>query len=173
MKKAEKILAVDDLAARLKEAKALVLADYRGLTVAQISELRIQVKKAGGELMVVKNTLLTRALEAANLPVPLESLTGPTALAISMQDEVAPIKAINDYIKANSLPSFKQGVFEKSILSPEDVKKLADLPSKNELIAKLVGQLSSSTYRLVNVLVGNQQKLVYILQSIQNKGGEK
>lgn len=174
MKKSEKIFAVQDLTERLKQAKSIVLADYRGLKVSQMGELRSLVKKAGGELMVVKNSLLKLAAQQGGLPREFtegEFFRGPTAITISYQDELAPLKAINDFAKTASLPSFKSGIWEKRVLSAEEVQRLASLPSKNELMAKLVGQLFSPTYSLVNVLIANHQKLIYVL-SARMRGGE-
>jgi len=88
MKKQDKIFTVQNLAAQLKEAKTVVLTDYQGLTANQISQLRTMVKKVGGELMVVKNTLLQRALKEASLPVPENE--GPTAIVIGIEDEIEP-----------------------------------------------------------------------------------
>ncbi len=171
MKKTEKILAVQDLTERLKTAKSLVLTDYRGLNVAQIQGLRTLVEKAGGEFMVVKNTLLAMSMKNADLPIPEESLKGPTAIALAFEDELAPIKAVNDFVKTAGLPFFKSGLWQRELITADEVKNLANLPGRNELLAKLVGILSGDSFRLVNVLSVNQQKLIYILKT-KSEGGE-
>lgn len=171
MKKQDKVLAVQNLAEKLKIAKSVIIADYRGLKVSQISDLRNAVKKAGGEIMVVKNTLVSRALTEAKLPIPEEALTGPTAITLSFEDEIAPIKALNNYIKLNSLPVFKAGIWEKGLLTVQDLERLAALPSKNEMIARLLGQLLAPAQNLLYVLTANQQKLVYLLQK-RARGGD-
>lgn len=167
MKKTEKIFTVDNLTEKLKTAKAVVLADYRGLTVLQMGELRNLVKKAGGELTVIKNTLLKRALENAKFPS--LTLEGPTAIVIAYEDEIAPLKAVFDFARSFGLPTFKSGIWEQRVLTREELEKLGSLPSKGELISKLISLFSSPTLRLVQVLLGNQQKLILILKT---KGGE-
>jgi large subunit ribosomal protein L10 len=167
MKKQDKIIAVQDLTERLKTAKSIVITDYRGLKVSQMADLRSAIRKAGGEIMVIKNTLATRALTEAKLPIPQEALTGPTAIVISSEDEIAPIKAIQNYIKINTLPTFKAGIWNNAIISTADLEKLASLPSKEQLIAKLLGQLSAPMQNMLYTLTANQQKLVYILSQLK------
>ena len=170
MKKQDKIFTVENLVQNLKEAKTTVLADYRGLTVGQMTKLRSQIKKSGGQLLVVKNTLLKRALEEAKLPVPSD-LTGPTAVALGFEDEVAIVKTIFDFAKETSLPSFKIGIWKDKLLSKEELGELGQLPGKEILFGKLLSLLVSPSYRLVNLLTVNQKKLVYVL-SQKAKGGE-
>lgn len=170
MKKQEKIFTVQNLTETLKGAKAVVLTDYRGLNVTQMTNLRQQVKKAGGQLMVVKNTLLKKAFENAKLPLPSE-FTGPTAIAICLDDEIGPIKAIFDYAGQAGLPTFKSGVWEGKALEGKEIEKLGQLPGKDVLIRRLLGLLVSPSYSLVNVLSVNQKKLVYILAQ-KGRGGE-
>ncbi len=167
MKKQEKIFAVADLKERLKEAKAVILTDYQGLTVPQMNQLRSLVKKAGGQILVVKNTLLERALKEAKLPK-LE-LTGQTAVVLAYQDEISPIKSVFDFARSTGLPSFKTGIWEERILSREEIERLGSLPSHQELLGKLSSILSSPSSRLTQVLAGNQKKLIMILKT---KGGE-
>jgi len=168
MKRSEKAFAIEDLAARAKSAKTLVLVDYRGLTVPQISQLRSSVKAAGGELMVVKNSLLKLALKKDDLP----GFEGPTAVIFGYEDEIEPIKAVFEFAKTNSIPVFKSGLMADKLLTKDELETLAKLPNKNQLIFKLVGLLASPTYRLVNTLKVNQTKLIYILMAQVNKGGE-
>lgn len=170
MKKQEKIFAVDNLTVTLKEAPAVILTDYRGLTVSQMTKLRRLIKKTGGELLVVKNTLLKKAFEKAKLPVP-DGLTGPTAIAICQEDEIGPIKTIFNFAKESGLPTFKSGLWEGKVLDKEEIEKLGQLPEKEVLVGKLLGLLASPTYRLLYLLSGNQRRLVYIL-SQKARGGE-
>jgi len=159
-----KIEKVQDLTEKLNRAKAVVLTDYRGLTVAQISELRSKIEAAGAEYEVTKNTLLSRSTGVKE--VPTEALEGPTATLFAFEDEVAPLKALADFIKANSLPAIKIGFIGNTLLSPDQVNELAKLPSRDVLIGKLLGMLQSNQSRLVSVLSGNIRKLVYVLDSI-------
>lgn len=162
-----KIFTVQNLAQKLKDAKAVILADYQGLDVAKISALRFQVKEAGGEFEVVKNTLLRRA--AANAKAPLEdaALTGPTAVLWAFEDEVAPLKAMAKFAAENEFPKAKAGLLGDQVLSAERIKQLASLPSQQELQAKVVGFLNAPIYGLVNQLQGNLRKLVYVLQAVK------
>lgn len=167
MKKQEKIFTVQNLAAKLKEAKSVVLADYRGLTVAQLTQLRHLAKKAGGELTVAKNTLIKRALGG----LPLE-LTGPTAVIIAYEDELSPLKTTWEFAKnAGGMPTFKSGIWEGELITSEEIERLARLPSKQELQIKLIGVFASPLFGLVRVLSANQGKLILILKTV-SKGGE-
>ena len=160
----KKIFTVQNLTQKLKEAKALVLADYRGLNVAQMADLREEVKKAGGELEVVKNRLLGRAAKEAKVEIGEEVLTGPTAALWAFEDEIGPIKALHDFAQKAGLPKIKFGIFGGKAISLERIKELASLPTMPELKAKLVKTLQSPTFRLTNALGGNMRKLVYILE---------
>lgn len=177
MKKSEKIFATDNLTEKLKDAKSVVLADYRGLTVGQIELLRRAIKKAGGQMMVIKNTLIERAIEDAKAASQKLDIQGPSAIILSYEDEIAPIKAIADFAKINGLPEFKFGLLDGQVLSKEQVEALSKLPTRNQLLANLVSQLASPTQRLVYTLANNPHKLILILKSLsnpekQNKGGE-
>lgn len=161
-----KIEKVNDLTDKLSRAKSVVLTDYRGLTVAQLEELRSKVEAAGAEYEVTKNTLLSRSLKDTNRETPTEALEGPTATLFAFQDEVAPLKALQDFIKTNNLPTVKTGFLGIESLSPSQVVDLAKLPSREVLLSKLVGSLKSPQFGLVNVLSGNIRKLVYALDAV-------
>jgi len=176
MKKQDKIYTVENLAKTLKSAQTIVLTNYKGLNVSQMTKLRSLVKKAGGKFLVIKNTLLKKALEKASLPLP-EGLTGPTALLIGLENDTQPIKAVFNFSKEEGLPVFKSGLFQNKAIKKEEVEKLGMLPGKEELLAKLLGLIKAPSYRLAFCLSSNQQKLVYILdQKAQSKekteGGE-
>jgi len=171
MKKQDKIFTVQNLTEQLREAKSIVLADYRGLTVSQISQLRSQIKKSGGQLLVIKNTLLARALANLNLEVDETSLVGPTAIVIAIEDEMAPLKTVANFAKNAGLPTFKSGIWEGRALSGTQIEELSLLPSKNELIGQLMGVLSSPCVNLAQVISTNPRKLILILKGI-SKGGD-
>ena len=162
-----KLLAVDNLAEKIKQAKALILADYSGLNVSQINALRREIKKTGGEFEVVKNTLLRLAAKDFQLPA---FFKGPTACLWLYQEDVAPLKALYTFIKKTELPKIKFGFWEGQEITLERIKELADLPGLEELKAKIVAVLQSPLCGLVYGLNGNLQKLVYILKM---KGGEE
>ena len=155
--------------AALKEkaalAKAIALTDYRGLTVTQMTQLRDKVRAVGGELQVTKNTLLKLALNNEELNQ-TEALTGPTLTLFAYEDEVSPLKAIVDFAKDNELPKLKVGFLGKDFLNAEKLLHLALLPSREELQAKLVGQLAAPIHGFVNVLSGNLRNLVLVLKTI-------
>lgn len=148
------------LKTKISQAKSIVFADASGLSVNLQRELRQAVKLAGGELIVVKNTLLKLALGETILP-------GPTITLLAYDDEIAPIKALAEFAKNHSLPKMKAGFLAKEALSKEQVEELAALPTRIELLAKTVGSLNSPLYGLVNVLQGNIRKLVYVLKAVK------
>ena len=171
MKKSEKIYFVQDLTAKLKEAKGIALVDYQGLTVSQINKLRQKVKKTGATLSVVKNRLLRRALNGAGLKVEGE-IAGPTALVLSEKDEISPLKAIWEFAHSFELPKFKFGFLEQKRVEGEELQKLATLPSRDQLLGQLTATLAYPSRKLIYSLNFNRQKLILVLSQIK-KGGEK
>jgi len=170
--KDQKVQIVTNLKGKLSKAAGLVLADYHGLSVSQMQELKRILKPFGAEFTVVKNTLLTLAAKETGKKVPEEVLTGPTAILFSFGDALEPIKKLADFIKQYQLPKIKIGFLEERLLSAEDVANLAKIPSREELHAKIVGALNSPISGLVNVLNGSLRNLVYVLKQIEStKGG--
>lgn len=163
-----KIFTVENLTQKLKDAKSLFLADYRGLTVAQITELRDKVKESGGELEVVKNTLLKRAAQQAQVAINDQVLTGPTIVLWVYEDEIQPLKTLDKFSQTTELPKIKFGIFNGQPISLEQIKELAKIISPEQLMAKLVGVLQSPIYGLVNSLEGNLRKLVFVLKTISS-----
>lgn len=166
----QKVFEVENLVVKLKEAKMLVLADYRGLKVSQINDLRNKVKKAGAEFEVVKNTLLARASTDAKVEIDEKVLREPTAAFWLYQEDFSPLKILTQFIKENSIPKIKFGLFDQEPIDSQRINQIATLPTMDELKAKLVGLLSTPAYRLVNACNWNLRKLVFILKS---KGGEQ
>lgn len=134
---------VSEIAAKLSEAKTAVVVDYRGLTVAEVTELRKQLREAGVELKVYKNTLIRRATEQAELTGLNDVLVGPTAIAFSNEDVIAPAKIVNDFAKAHEALEIKAGVIEGNIASAEEIKALAELPSRDGLLSMLLSVLQA------------------------------
>ncbi len=169
------IQALENLKDKLSRSKAVVFADYKGLNVGQITDLRQKVKEIGGELKVTKNTLLKRALKEyeprATSHEPF--LTGPTATLFAYEDEVAPIKALYEFSQENGLPKFKAGFLGEEFLSAARVTELGQLPEKEILLAKVVGAVNAPLSGLVNVLQGNMRKLVVVLKEIQKNKSDK
>jgi large subunit ribosomal protein L10 len=135
--------AVEAITAKLRESASTVVADYRGLNVAQVTELRKQLREAGIEFQVLKNSLLRRATAAAELTELDEVLTGPTAIAFSGEDAVAPAKILNDFAKKNDALKLKGGVVEGRVVGVDQVKALAELPSREGLLSMLLSVLQA------------------------------
>ena len=134
---------VEEIAGKLKGAASVVVVDYRGLNVAQVTELRKQLREAGVEFKVYKNTLTRRAAEIAGVEAINEVLTGPNAIAFSGEDVVAPAKIINEFAKKNEALEIKAGIIEGNVSSVEDVKALAELPSREGLLSMLLSVLQA------------------------------
>lgn len=164
--KQKKIEAVGILEEKVKRAKAVVLTDYRGLKHQQLEGLKKALKAVEAELVVSKNTLLSRAL--ANSEVS-SSLAGPTATLFAYNDVIAPLKELAKIIKLLKMPTIKLGIFEGRLISAGDVLKLAALPSREVLIAQVVGGMKAPLYGLHRALSWNLQKLVMTLKAIENK----
>ena len=154
---------VAEIAKKVEKAKTIVFANYHGLSASQISELRKKVKETGGELIVAKNTLISRALTINHLPVTAGQLAGPTATLLSYEDEIAPIKKAAESEKNLGFPKFKFGFFGKDFLDIEAVENLAKILPKEVLQAKIVGSLSSPIYEIVGVLSANIRNLISVL----------
>lgn len=134
---------VEEIAEKFKNASSVVLVDYRGLTVAQVTELRKQLREAGIDFKVYKNTLTRRATEIAGVEGLNEYLTGPNAIAFSNEDVVAPAKIINNFAKTNDALEIKAGIIEGNIATVEEVKALAELPSREGLLSMLLSVLQA------------------------------
>ena len=154
---------VAEIAKKVERAKTIVFANYHGLSASQISELREKVKEGGGELIVAKNTLISRAMSINHLPVTTNQLAGPTATLLSYEDEIAPIKKAAESAKNLGFPKFKFGFFGKDFLDMEAVENLAKILPKEVLQAKVVGSLSSPIYGIVGVLSANIRNLISVL----------
>ena len=170
MKKDQKPAEIAELTDKLKRAKVAVLTDYRGLTVTQVHDLRGKLRAQDIEYRVVKNTLARRAAVEAGHEVLSSSLVGPVAMAIGYADLSAPAKAIVDWTKATRLKLDILGALvEGRVFNPDDVKKLADLPSREALIAQLLGTLQSPIAQLVGTIEAPVQQLVGVLNAYKTK----
>lgn len=169
----QNIAAVAELVEKLDKVQAIFIADYAGLTVKEQVTLRDLVRAAGGEMTVAKNSLLKIAMTSKGLDLTSleKELTGPNITLLAGNDAVAPLKAMVEYAKTNekNLPKVKAGILGKEILSMEKVMQLASLPSKNELIAKLLGTLSNPARNMVGILVAPMRSLVYALSAVNKK----
>lgn len=164
----EKIEAVKEIKDKFSRSKSAILTDYRGLNVADITELRKKLREQGVEFKVVKNTLTRIALKDFDYNLD-EFLEGPTAVAFGFEDPVAPAKIIADFAKTHKELEIKAGMVEGKAGGKDMVESLAKLPPREELLAKAVGSIQSPLYGIVSVLQGPLRNLVYTLQAIQDK----
>ena len=148
----QKKATVADLIEKLKVAQAGVLVDYRGLTVSEDTELRRKLREANVEYTVVKNTLTRFAAKEVGLDELDAVLNGPTSLAISETDPVAPAKVISDFAKNNEKIEIKAGFLDGKVISLDEIKTLANTPSRDTLIAKIMGSLNAPISDLVRTL---------------------
>lgn len=166
MNRTEKEQIVQELSARLQETQAAFLADYRGINVDQVTEMRRELTQAGVEYRVVKNNLLKLAAQ----DTPAEGLqsfcAGPTAIAMSGADPVAPAKILSKYAKDIEAFELKAAVLDGKLLSVADISALADLPSREEMLAKMLGSLSAPTTNFVGTMAAIPRSLVQVLNAI-------
>ncbi|MFC5465854.1 50S ribosomal protein L10 [Lederbergia graminis] len=134
---------VEEISNKLKSSVSTIVVDYRGLSVAQVTELRKQLREAGIEFKVYKNSMARRAADAAELSGLNEALVGPNAIAFSTEDVVAPAKILNSFAKENEALEIKAGVIEGNIATVEEIKALAELPSREGLLSMLLSVLQA------------------------------
>ncbi len=160
---------VERLSKQLAEAEITVVVDYKGLTVLQITELRAKLRDAGVQMEVVKNTLMRRASQGTDSEVLTDLYKGPNAIIISSDDPVAPAKILADFAKDNDKLELKGASLAGKFLGEEEIKQLAKMPSKEELLAKLVCTLNAVPTNLVNVLSGVPRAFVNVLNAVKDQ----
>jgi len=166
MLREKKVLIASNLADDLSRSTIIIATNYQGLLAKQMAELRNALAKAGVEYHVVKNTLLYRAAEKIGKPQLMNIIEGPVALAFGYDDIVNTAKALNQYIKSAALPlQIRGGLLGDRILPPEEVVSLANLPPREVLISKLIGQLQAPIGTLHNILNFPLQGLLNVLQN--------
>lgn len=169
MNRSSKEQMVAELVDQLAGANAAFLADYRGLNVEKVNQLRTELRKAGAEYRVVKNTLLRLAAKGTTVECLDAELAGPTALTLVTGDPVAPAKVLSEFAKSNDKFQLKAGALEGKRLSIEDIKALAELPSREVLLGRLLGTLNAPVSNFVGVLAAVPRSLVQALAAIQDK----
>lgn len=162
---------IDSLVELLKKSGAVFITEYRGLTVHKISACRKLIRQAGGEMKVCKNTLMSIALAECGLPAATGMDKGPNGYVLAYGDVAAVAKAIRDFSKekGNEALIVKGAILDGQLLTKEQVFALADLPSKEQLIAQVVGTIAAPLRGLVTVLSGPQRGLVTALSQIKDK----
>lgn len=167
----EKQSVVSELKGKLSVTKGAVLTNYRGLTVAQDTQLRRKLREAGVEYRVVKNTMTRIAAQEVGIEGLEVYLEGPTAIAISDTDPVAPARVISEFIKENKLKALevKGGLLDGKVIDAEGVKALAELPSREVLLAQVLAGMQTPIAGFVNVLQGSIRKFVYALEAVRQQ----
>jgi large subunit ribosomal protein L10 len=149
---AQKQAKVEELAKELKEANVVILADYRGITVEDVTKLRTELRNVNAEYKVIKNNIIRRALEANGVSELDEQLEGPVALIIGNEDYLEPSKIIYNFTKTHDFYKIKGGIVEGKVMSAEEMITLAKLPSRQELLAQLAGALLGNITKLAVAL---------------------
>ena len=149
---------VSKLAEKLKEAKIILLTDYRGISVADVTKLRADLRNTNSEYKVIKNNIIKRALDANGESGLDDLLEGPTAIVIGTEDYLEPSKVIYNFSKNNEFYKIKGGIIEGKVMTAEEIITLAKLPSRQELMAKLAG-----------ALLGNITKLAVALDAVREQ----
>lgn len=156
---------VKDLTEKIKTAKSVVFADFRGLKVKDLSELKKELRKSNASFKVAKKTLMKIAFKDAGINFDPEKLEGQIAVSLS-DDEVSAAKTINMFSRKNENIKIVGGFVGKKEMSIEEIITLAKLPSREELLAKLVGTINAPVSGFVNVLAGNLRGLVQVLKAV-------
>lgn len=170
---AEKKLVVDEIKEKMSRSKVIVISDYLGFSVKEITTLRKKLRPENAEFRVFKNTLVERAAEDSGISEFKDSLKGPIAVLFGYKDAVSPLKTLVSFLKETEKGSIRVGKVESTVFGQSDLTAIAKLPSREVLLAKAIGGLQAPIYGLVNVMQGPLRKLVYVLNSIkEKKGGE-
>jgi len=165
----EKKEIVERLAAQLASAEITILFDYKGLDVLAMTELRAKLRDASVQIEVVKNTLLTRAAKGSDSALMQDLYKGPNAIVISVDDPVAPAKILVDFAKTNEKLEIKAGTLAGKLLSVDEITQLAKMPSKQELLTKLVCTLNAVPTSFVTVISGVPRAFVNVLSAIKDQ----
>jgi large subunit ribosomal protein L10 len=170
MNREQKTAVVDELAEQIRSAEAIIAVDYRGISVSQVADLRTKLRDAEARFRVVKNSLTERASDQAGTEMLKPMLEGPTALTFVSGDAAVAAKALNDAARALGTLEFKGALMNGSLLSAEDVRSLARLPSRDVMYAQLVGTIASPISGLVRTLNALISGLAIQLQQVAEHG---
>jgi len=165
--KAQKQKIIEDLKEKIAKQRAMIFVDFTGLKVKDLSNLRKKLKAADNELKIAKKTLLLLALKEKKLEMAAEELKGEIAIVFGYKDELSPAKIVYQFSQENPNLKILGGFLENKFREAEEIIALAQLPSREELLAKLVGSISAPISNFVNVLQGNIKGLIYALTAIK------
>jgi large subunit ribosomal protein L10 len=169
LKKSEKKQLVEELHQKFTDSKIVILTDYKGLNVEKLNQLRRKLTESNIEYRVVKNTLLVRASEDTDVALVKDQFKGPTAIALSYDDPVAPAKVLSDFAKDNDKLEIKVGVMSGRVLDINAIKSLSALPSREVLLSQLLSVMNGVPTALVRALNNVPEKLLYALQAIKDQ----
>ena len=170
MERGKKESFVTELRERLDRAPVVYLTDFTGLDVKSMTRLRRTLRDSGAEYVVVKNRLALRALEATDLPDVSGSLEGPTGMVFGYEDAVAATKALSDFASQHDKrPVFKLGIMDNRILQPEQIERIAKLPSREQLLSEVAGALQAPMTALAGALAGKVQEMAGLIDALREK----
>jgi large subunit ribosomal protein L10 len=175
MARPEKVAVVEEIRGKVADADATVLTEYRGLTVHELAELRAALRPTGTEYKVFKNTLARRAMDGAELADVASLLEGPVAIAFVKGDAAAAAKALQDFAKANPALVLKGGLLGAKVLVPSEIEALADLPSRDVLLAQIAGAFQAPLVKAAGLFQALPRNLAYGVKALIDQrvaGGE-
>ncbi|WP_419661515.1 RplJ: 50S ribosomal protein L10 [Desulfosarcina variabilis str. Montpellier] len=165
----EKKRIAEDLEARFKKSSIVILTDYKGLDVASMNALRRKLREADAEYQVVKNSLLVRASESNDVALIKDQFKGPSAVALSNGDPVAPAKVLTEFVKENDKFEIKVGVLNGKMIDVNGIKALSALPSREVLLAQVLSAMNAVPTALVTALSDVPRRMVNVIQAIKDK----
>ncbi len=165
----EKEEMLQELKAKMESSQLVILAEYKGLNVEAMTKLRRKLRGVGSEIKVAKNTITKLAAREAGMDELNPYLEGPVALTFGFDDPVAPAKALSEFAKEYKALSIKAGILEGRVVDPQAIKALADLPSREVLLAKVLGGMQTPMYGFAGALQGLLRNLVYVLDAVREK----
>ena len=167
--KAFKSEKIDAIKSKIEKAQVAIITEYKGFSVEEITNLRRELQKDGGDYMVTKNTLAKIAVKGTDYEALTEKLTGPVALAFGFSDPVSPAKAVTKFIKETKKGEIIGAVLDGKLLSVDETKALANLPSKEELYAKMLGSINSPASGLVGCVNGVMASLTRAIAAVRDQ----
>ena len=167
--KAFKSEKIEEIKSKAQKAQVAVLTEYKGYTVEEITNLRRALQKDGGDYMVTKNTLAKIAFKGTDFEVLTDSMTGPIAVAFGFEDQVSPAKAVSKFIKDTKKGVILGGALDGKLLDAKEVEALAKLPSKEELIAKILGSINSPASGIVGSVNAVMAQLTRAMAAVRDQ----
>ena len=166
-----KVAVVSEVRERLSSSSGAILTEYRGLNVSELANLRRSLREAGGQYKIYKNTLVRLAVRELGLEELLEMLLGPTAIAFVDGDAATVAKSLRDFARTNPNLVIKGGILGETILSAKDASALAELPSREQLLAQLAGAMAAPLQQMAGLLKALPQNFAYALRAVAEQQG--